>query len=197
MVLKVIQFRRAGSPGACRRFERESAITSRLEHPGVAPVYATGRCDDGRPYYVMRYIDGETLGDAIRHFHQADTASQDPSERALAFRSLLNRLIQACNTINYSHGRGVLHRDIKPSNIMLGPYGETIVVDWGLAKVSDEPIGTVDIDGTPDPLAPNLTFSGSTLGTPAFMAPEQVDGDPKQIGPRTDVYGLAQLSTAF
>ncbi len=190
VAIKVIQPQRAASPVAFGRFERESEITGRLEHPGVAPVHAAGRCEDGRPYYVMRYIDGETLEAAIRRFHQAEMTSQDPGERALAFRSLLNRLVQACNTIDYAHDRGVLHRDIKPSNIMIGPYGETLVVDWGLAKVWDEAVEAADIERSPEPVDRDLTLEGSALGTPAYMALEQVDSDPKQIGPRTDVYGL-------
>ena len=139
MALKVIQAPRAGSPEGCRRFEREYEVTGRLEHPGIAPVYAAGRCDDGRPYYVMRFIDGETFKDAVHGFYAAHPAAQHSGERVLGFRGLLNRLVQVCHTIDYAHSRGILHRDIKPSNVMLGPYGETLVVDWGLAKVIREP----------------------------------------------------------
>ena len=109
---------------------------------------------------------------------------------ALAFRGLLSRFVQVCNTIEYAHGRGVLHRDLKPSNVMLGPYGATLVVDWGLAKTAEEEHGAGKDEGSPGPFAPDLTPAGSPLGTPAFMAPEQVEGDPDRIETRTDVYGL-------
>ena len=188
VALKTIQARSARSADARRRFERESAITGRLEHPGVAPVHASGYCIDGRPYYVMRFIDGETLGDAIRQFHTKDVAGAVPSARTMAFRGLLNRFVQVCQTIGYAHGRGVLHRDIKPSNVMLGPHGNTLVVDWGLAKVLSEPG-----DAASEPSGssgPDLTAAGSAVGTPAFMAPEQFDGDVETIGLASDVYSL-------
>ena len=126
--------RRRGVAAGHLRFEWEAEVTGRLEHPGIAPVHAAGRCDDGRPYYVMRFVGGETLGDAIRRHHEPASPARSPGDRAIAFRDLLNRFVQVCYTIDYAHGRGVLHRDVKPSNVMLGPYGETLVVDWGLAK---------------------------------------------------------------
>src|SRR5262249_957542 len=135
VAIKLIQASRAGSAEGRLRFEREAEVTGRLEHPGIAPVHAAGQCDDGRPYYVMRFIGGEKLGEAIRRYQAADPPIRDAGERTIAFRDLLNRFVQVCKTIDYAHGRGVLHRDIKPANVMLGPYGETLVVDWGLAKL--------------------------------------------------------------
>src|SRR5262249_1141683 len=152
-------------------------------HPGIAPVHATGHCHDGRPYYVMRFIDGETLQDAIRRYHAVDTPVRDSGERTIAFRGLLNRFIQVCTTIDYAHGRGVLHRDIKPSNVMLGPYGETLVVDWGLAKLYGDGDKEHGHGVSAEPTSPHLTATGLVLGTPAFMAPEQFDGDAGRLGP--------------
>jgi len=118
-----------------QRFLREAQITGRLEHPGIIPVYSRGRHADGRPYYTMRLISGEqagTLQRALQEFHRHPLAEQ--TERDRAWRQLLRRLIDVCNTMAYVHSRGVLHRDLKPANILLGPYGETLVVDWGLAR---------------------------------------------------------------
>jgi serine/threonine protein kinase len=121
-------------PQSRSRFMLEAEITGALEHPGVVPVYALGQHDDGRPYYAMRFIRGESLKDAITHFHESVTPEHKTSEHVLEFRKLLGRFVDACDAIAYAHSRGVLHRDIKPANIMLGPFGETLVVDWGLAK---------------------------------------------------------------
>ena len=118
----------------CRRFLVEGEVTGRLEHPGVVPVYGLGHDAAGRPFYVMRFVRGETLQEAIQRFHAADRPGRDPGERSKALREPLGQFVATCNTMAYAHSRGILHRDLKPSNIMLGPYGETLVVDWGLAK---------------------------------------------------------------
>src|SRR5262249_7383958 len=109
-----------------RRFINEAEITGQLEHPGIVPIYALERDSFGEPYYVMRVIQGRSLSDVIELYHSAPTL--------LAFRELLQRFTTVCRTIAYAHDHGVLHRDLKPANIMIGDYGETLVVDWGLAK---------------------------------------------------------------
>src|SRR5262249_52918618 len=134
VALKEIQDRHADHPESRGRFLLEAEITGGLEHPGIVPVYGLGTYADGRPYYAMRFIKGDSLKDAIERFHKTDVAGRDPGERTLALRQLLRRLIDVCNAIAYAHSRGILHRDLKPGNIMLGRYGETLVVDWGLAK---------------------------------------------------------------
>jgi serine/threonine-protein kinase len=126
VALKEIQERHAGDPRSLSRFVREAEITGGLEHPGIVPVYGLGQYADGRPYYAMRFIQGQSLKDAIVKFHAGDAG--------VTLRGLLTRFIAVCNTLAYSHNRGVIHRDLKPANIMLGKYGETLVVDWGLAK---------------------------------------------------------------
>src|SRR5439155_9334877 len=125
---------RAGDPESRRRFRQEAGITARLEHPGVVPVYGLVQDDSGQPCYAMRFIQGETLEAALTRFHAGGTECSDPGERPLTLRDVLGRFIAACNTIAYAHSKSVLHRDLKPANIMLGTYGETPVVDWGLAK---------------------------------------------------------------
>src|SRR5262249_12046780 len=124
VALKHMQRHHADNPESRGRFLREAEITGGLEHPGVVPVYSLGTYDDGRPYYAMRFIRGDSLKDAIDRFHQADTSTRDPGARRLELRRLLGRFLDLCNTLAYAHSRGVLHRDLKPANIMLGPYGE-------------------------------------------------------------------------
>ena len=197
VALKELQARLAHDPGAQGRFLREAEITGRLEHPGIVPVYSLGRHDDGRPYYAMRFIEGETLNEAIEKFHRAGPAEQARDDRELAFRRLLRCVIDACNVIAYAHSRGVVHRDLKPENIMLGRYGETLVVDWGLAKSlegPDEP--TVD----PGPASPSshpedasMTRPGSLIGTPRYMSPEQASGDVEKVGKASDIYSLGAI----
>src|SRR5262249_46646667 len=130
VALKEIQPRYAEDPVSRERFVVEAEITGNLEHPGIVPVYGLGWRPDGRPYYAMRFINGEEFSKAIRRFH----ASDSPDFQGREFRWLVRRFIDVCNTIAYAHSRGVLHRDIKPGNIMLGPFGETLVMDWGVAK---------------------------------------------------------------
>src|SRR5262249_28203369 len=151
-----------------QRFILEAEITGGLEHPGIVPVYGLGTYADGRPYYAMRFIRGDSLKDAIERFHKAEVAGRDAGERALEVRKLLSRFLDVCNAIAYAHSRGVLHRDLKPGNIMLGQYGETLVVDWGLAKPvgrPEEPSVTGERPIEPSTLSgsANLTQMGSAI----------------------------------
>jgi eukaryotic-like serine/threonine-protein kinase len=197
VALKEIQDEFADDPRYRARFEFEAEITGGLEHPSIVPVYGLGRTASGRPYYAMRFIRGDSLKEAIRRFHSAEKQSRrDPSRSTLELRGLLARFIDVCDAVAYAHGRGVLHRDLKPGNIMLGRYGQTLVVDWGLAKTMErlqEPTGD---EMSELPLRPTSgsaverTRAGSAVGTPAYMSPEQAAGRLDRLGPRSDVYCL-------
>jgi serine/threonine-protein kinase len=190
VALKRLRRPHAGDADSRRRFLREGEITGGLEHPGVVPVYGLTRDADGQPCYAMRFIRGQTLQEAITRLHATPEA-----DRGLALRQLLSRFVVVCNTLAYAHSRGVVHRDLKPANIMLGDYGETLVVDWGLAKRVDLPGETPAPGGDCSPPHPrdegeDGTATGDVLGTPAFMSPEQAAGRPDAIGPASDIYGL-------
>ncbi|MBI3466206.1 MAG: serine/threonine protein kinase [Planctomycetes bacterium] len=202
VALKRIQPSHADDPPSRARFLREAQITARLEHPGIVPVYGLVHDESDQPHYAMRFIQGESLRDAIQRFHSGDGPGRDAGERALAFRQLLGRFVAMCNTIAYAHSRGIVHRDIKPANIMLGKYGETLVVDWGLARPfqrSEAERATGEETLMP-PLSPpasggmaapvDQTQPGQAMGTPAYMSPEQANGQWNQLGPASDIYSL-------
>jgi tetratricopeptide (TPR) repeat protein len=183
VALKSIKPDRAEDPDCQRRFLLEAAITGRLEHPGVVPVYGLVRGEDGRPCYAMRFVRGESLAQAIGRFH----ALRDPRGRRLMLQRLLRRFIDLCNAIAYAHSKGIIHRDVKPANVMLGEFGETLVVDWGLAKrlgAAEEPPAAPSAGGG------QMTVEGGVMGTPSYMAPEQAAGQNHEVGRHSDVYAL-------
>ena len=172
------------------RFQQEAEITGRLDHPGVVPVYASGEAEE-QPFYVMRFIRGDTYDDAIKHFH-ANKADWSTAEQRVAMRKLLVQLVSVCQTIGYAHTRGIVHRDIKPKNIMLGKHGETLVVDWGLA-IPFERGGEFRVAGEKTLVPQTNDESGNSgregEGTPIFMSPEQAAGR-DVIRPPSDIYSL-------
>ncbi len=196
VAFKEIQERYADEPSTRSRFLVEAEVTGALEHPGIVPVYGLGHFPDGRPFYAMRFVRGQSLLEAVRSFHAANDKSADSYQGNRSFRDLLNRLIDVCNAIQYAHDRRVLHRDLKPGNIMLGNYGETLVVDWGLAKADSHASseGRTSIDFVPIVPASGsnaaLTRMGSALGTPQYMPPEQASGQLELLGPASDIYSL-------
>ena len=136
VALKQIKPERADDNDSRARFILEAEVTGRLEHPGIVPVYGLGIDDKGRPFYAMRFVRGISFEEAIARFHRADSEKRrDPGERTRSLRHLLDRFADVCQTIAYAHSRGVLHRDLKPANVLLGPFNESLVVDWGLAKI--------------------------------------------------------------
>ena len=158
---------------------REAQLTARLEHPGVVPVHEAGRWPDGRPFYAMKMVNGRSLLEVIAEKHTF-------AERL----ALLPNVIAVAETIAYAHDRRVIHRDIKASNVMVGQFGETIVIDWGLAK----DLASSDPDETRIPTRTHTegaTAVGAVLGTPAYMPPEQAAGLP--VDERADVYALGAL----
>jgi serine/threonine-protein kinase len=191
VALKEIRAQRAHDEHSRTRFLVEAKITAGLEHPGIVPVHGLGQYEDGRPFYAMRFIQGETFKEAIRRFHQADTPDRQPGERTLALRRLLSRFVMVCNAVAYAHSRGVINRDIKDDNIMLGKFGETLVIDWGLAKVIGGPEGEPAGEGALQPPGQDLaTRTGAALGTPAYMSPEAASGRLDLVGRASDIYSL-------
>ena len=191
VALKQILEKHADDPVSRQRFVAEAEITGGLEHPGVVPVYGLGTYGGGRPYYAMRFIKGDSLKEAIEHFHRDESLKSNLGRRSLELRKLLRRFLDVCNAVDYAHSRGVIHRDLKPANIILGKHGETLVVDWGLAKVvgrADPSVGEQTIAAASS--GSSETLPGSALGTPAYMSPEQARGDLDRLGPRSDVYSL-------
>ena len=190
VALKEILPQHRAHAAAAERFVREAEVTGHLEQPGIVPVYGLGVVDD-QPYYAMRFIRGQSLKDATDDFHRRDFPSA--ADRNLAFRELLGRFTDVCDAVQYAHSRGVIHRDLKPENVMLGKYGETLVVDWGLAK----PLGTADPQTTGMPIADGSgtaqTQAGSAIGTPTYMSPEQADGRLDLLTAATDVYALGAV----
>jgi serine/threonine-protein kinase len=191
VALKQILEKHADDPVSRQRFVAEAEITGGLEHPGVVPVYGLGTYGGGRPYYAMRFIRGDSLKEAIEQFHADLSLKNDPGRRSFELRKRLRRFLDVCNAVDYAHSRGVIHRDIKPANIIIGKHGETLVVDWGLAKAvgrADPSVGEQTI--APSSSGSSETMPGSALGTPAYMSPEQASGDLDRLGPRSDVYSL-------
>ena len=176
-----------------KRFQQEVEITGRLDHPGVVPVYANGKTEQDQPFYVMRFIRGDTYDDAIKQYHKSKN-ELPPSEKRVALQKLLSQLISVCQTVGYAHTRGIIHRDIKPKNIMLGKYGETLVVDWGLAiPFSREGQFRVKDEKTLVPQSIDDSGSGREgEGTPVFMSPEQAAGN-VDLGPASDIYSLGTV----
>jgi WD40 repeat protein len=167
-------------PGANARFLREARITAQLQHPSIVPIYQAGQWPDGKPFYAMKLISGLPLKDAI-----------GSRETVGARMTLLPNVLAVAEAIAYAHDKRIIHRDIKPANVVLGPFGETMVIDWGLAKELDDP--TPD-SGSAAPVGnegADATVPGTIVGTPAFMAPEQARGEP--VDQRADVYALGAL----
>lgn len=183
VAIKFILPTRLSTEDAVRRFGWEAEVTGRLEHPGIAPVYGLIRNPQtGEVAYAMRLLPGETLQDAAKRC-QVDGRPEVVSRE---FRDLLAHFTRTCRTIGFAHARGFLHRDVKPSNVMVGPNGQTWVLDWGLAKAM-----AIESSSSPNaPLTSAGTRQGQLLGTPAYMAPEQAAGDLDEVGPASDVYAL-------
>jgi len=174
------------SAAATARFLREARITGQLEHPGIVPVYELGRHTDGTVYYTMKLVRGQTLADKLK------------ACRGIADRlKLLPHYLDLCHAIAYAHSRGVIHRDIKPQNVMVGEFGETVLLDWGLAKVKGQ------ADEGAEKLADEVrmlkeagasdTVAGKPIGTPSYMPPEQADGRIEDIDERSDVWSLGAV----
>ncbi len=168
------------------RFLREARVTGQLEHPNVIPVYELGRRPDGAFYYTMKIVRGRTLAEALAEAGDAEARTK-----------LLGHFVDVCQAVAYAHSRGVFHRDLKPENVMLGEFGETVVLDWGLAKVR----GKADLRGEEAERAVTVlrdaeagkTVDGTAIGTPAYMSPEQAHGEITAVDERSDVWSLGAM----
>ena len=201
LAVKVLLEKHANRPEVARRFVEEAQIGGQLQHPGVVPVYDIGRFGE-RPYFTMKLVKGQTLASLL-------SARADPSQDR---PRLLGIALKVCDTLAYAHAKGVIHRDLKPANIMVGAFGEVQVMDWGLAKVlaegglADEErasrahhepedvttIRTARSSGSAGGFG-TQTEAGSLLGTPAYMPPEQANGDVALLDRRADVFGLGAI----
>jgi len=204
VALKELRPERAGDSAFSGRFLQEARITGQLEHPSIVPVYEFAyRPEDQQPFYTMRFVRGRTLGETIQSYHHK---RQQGVAGPVDLLKLLSAGVAVCHAVAYAHSRGVIHRDLKPANIILGDFGEVIVLDWGLAKLvgaasadpgSTAPVSVPEPELPPIALAlaeePHATVPGQVVGTPAYMAPEQAEGRLDQIGVRTDVYGLGAI----
>jgi serine/threonine-protein kinase len=172
-----------------RRFVHEAQVTGQLDHPAVPPVYDLGLDAKGQPYFTMKLVQGhQTLADVISALRSGDPAAH----AHYSFERRVRIIQQLCHALHYAHERGVVHRDVKPENVLVGPYGEVYLVDWGVAKVRD--VDDEDASGAELVLAKRATETerGLVIGTPAYMAPEQALR--KGVDARADVYSLAAVA---
>jgi len=204
LAIKVLKTELAGKPAAEQRFVEEAQVGGQLQHPGIVPVYDLGRFANGRPYFAMKLVKGRTLADYL-------TDRAEPSGDRGKF---LQYFLNLCNTIAYAHSKGVIHRDIKPSNVMVGAFGEVLVMDWGLAKVlmrggvADEERATLasrtasrEREGQEETTSIQTarsgtgsdTLAGSVMGTLSYMSPEQAAGEIDKLDERADVFGLGAV----
>jgi serine/threonine-protein kinase len=186
VALKFIQQRHGSDPTCLGLFLTEAEITSRLDHPGVVPVYGIGESWDGRPFYAMRFVEGTRFKEEIERYHRQGCSR-------LELHRLLGHLVGVCNTAAYAHNRGIVHRDIKPENIMIGRFRETLLLDWGLAipvkrdkRAVESGEKTMVVSGSES----SSKSSVSGAGTIGYMSPEQLPSSTGPIGPASDVYSL-------
>ena len=184
---KTIQSDRQQDTGVTRLFLREAQITSQLDHPNIVPVHDLGVDHQGRVFFTLKLVRGRTLGAII------DELPEGPIE----FEQLLNLLdivVKVCEALAFAHSRGVIHCDIKPSNIMVGEFGETYLMDWGVAQFLSDDEGIERLDTLPQIAdAPSETSYHTFIGTPAYMSPEQACGQLELLGTHTDVFCVGAL----
>jgi serine/threonine protein kinase len=194
VALKVLEVPESGGD-LPERLIREARVLAALEHPGIVPVHDVGTLADGRVFYAMKFVEGQRLDNYI-------ASVESMPDRLRIF-------LRICDAVAFAHARGVLHRDLKPANIMVGPFGEVLVMDWGLAKVlrreargvAREADPDATLSGKPAPAAAPggttgisvVTEHGTVMGTPGYMSPEQARGEVEQLDGRSDIYSLGAL----
>ena len=187
-----------GGAAIMARFVEEIRVLGRLDHPNIVPIHDVGVDPDGRYFYVMKYVDGETLEHVIERL----AAGDKEYHQRYSFERRTEVFLQVLRGVQYAHAQGVLHRDLKPANVMIGRFGEVVVMDWGLARRREES-GRFPVDDKLTTLtAPRVrrtptdklrTMEGSLLGTPAYMSPEQARGEVATLDERSDVYALCVI----
>jgi formylglycine-generating enzyme required for sulfatase activity/tRNA A-37 threonylcarbamoyl transferase component Bud32 len=187
VALKVLPWNLSDKASARLRFLREAHVTASLDHPGVIPIYDRGVLADGRPWYTMREVQGITLSSVIRSMYAG-------GERRWTLRRVLRVFHRMCETVAYAHSKGIVHRDLKPDNLMVGQFGEVLVLDWGLAKRASKDTGHIALQShtTPPPIDSCLTNLGTVVGTPGYIAPEHYRGTTGSQ-PTSDVYSLGVI----
>ncbi len=183
--------------GRVRRFVEEAQVTGQLEHPNIVPVHELGlESASARPFLVMKRVRGRSLDRILEGVAAGRASGLGPPGAAetpdLVRARLLGVFVKVCDAVAYAHSRGVLHRDLKPANVMVGEFGEVLVMDWGLARVTGRGEEPVETDRSSDPQAPDRTTDGNVPGTPFYMSPEQASGV-VELGPASDVYALGGL----
>ena len=192
---------RSASAGLIERFLEEAQVTAQLDHPGIVPVHELGVDSDGKVYFTMSLVQGQNFKEVIDLVHSDN--EEWTRTRALGV------LQRVCEAVAFAHSKGVIHRDLKPANIMVGPFGQTYVLDWGLARVDGSAMAAASRNKTgceqgpvrsgrrdaasSDPASPHLTHEGDVVGTPAYMAPEQARGEIGIVGPRSDVFSIGAM----
>jgi eukaryotic-like serine/threonine-protein kinase len=199
VALKVLRGGSAPNPQVLRRFLREAQLTAQLSHPNVVPFYALEATAVGAPAFVMKWIDGVSLKQWIRDWKSRWSTTEWDHERD-GLKARVEFFLKACDAISFAHDRGVIHRDLKPGNLMLGAFNVLYVMDWGIAKVIDEPESEPAFEFVDDPderpveLPESRTMTGDLVGTPLYMAPEQANPQQSgEVGPASDQYALGLL----
>ncbi|MFC1848834.1 SUMF1/EgtB/PvdO family nonheme iron enzyme [candidate division CSSED10-310 bacterium] len=203
--------KRSSIEGIRERFLEEAYITAQLQHPGIIPIYTIAHDTSGRYFYTMRPVEGEDLGSILCRLRKGNKKT----EQKYGLRHLMQIMLSVCQTMQFAHERGVIHRDLKPSNIIIGNYGDVMVIDWGLAKVISKPVEITkeeipDLEGpyaevwatyqrdleterTGDSSSFQYTMDGRVIGTPYYMSPEQASGKTKEIGFLSDIWSLGVM----
>ncbi|RME26851.1 MAG: protein kinase [Deltaproteobacteria bacterium] len=196
VAIKTLKEDLAERRGMVARFIREARIVAQLEHPAIVPVHDLGQLPDGRWYITMKEVSGSTLRQLIKELHRArGNGPFVATETGWTFRRSIDAFRTVCAALGFAHDRGVIHRDVKPDNIMVGAYGEVLLVDWGLAKVLAEPESDPLTSGD-DISSPwvaergTRTRHGVVVGTPAYMSPEQARGETDRVGIRSEIWSL-------